>query len=122
MKTMKKRGISVLEYAAVLIMIMMGLFLMRRPIARVFMGRFQSMGDSFMHGQQYDPLRTLECGKFVKYDHELKQWEEPIWYEYTCYEDCMHHRNDPCDQGNVSERRECCAQQCVDARCLELEP
>ncbi|MDP8265725.1 MAG: hypothetical protein P9M07_02130 [Candidatus Aceula meridiana] len=133
----KKKAFSTLEYTACIVFIIASLMIMRKPIARIFMGRWKTLGDSFMHGQQldYDPNVTRECGQYVPIvdPEELPLvWGDPVWYNYRCYECCMD-RIGPttCPAGLATAadllgcraeadpllRRACCADACKDEDC-----
>lgn len=73
----------------VLVVLFLGAILvMQKQIARVFYGRWQSMGDGFAHGQQYDPQKTLECRRYVSYNDEGEVTLD-LWYSQVCYTCCM---------------------------------
>ena len=70
---------SILEYIMVLMVVIAALMLMQKYIVRAFAGRWQSTGDSFGYGRQYDPAKTKE-----------RAWSarEKIWYDKPCYDAC----------------------------------
>jgi len=135
-KRHNKKAFSTVEYTAAIVFLIAALMVMKKPIARIFMGRWKTAGDSFMHGQQidYDPSVTTECGRHVPIvDPEAVPlvWGDPVWYNYRCHECCMD-RNGPasCPSPGVPpaiascrvlvdylERQGCCADACEDGAC-----
>ena len=51
----KKKASSVIEYMALIVFILTAFFVFQRYILKGLSGRWQSVGDTFGHGKQYDP-------------------------------------------------------------------
>ena len=60
-KPFVRRATSTLEYALLLVVIMMAFFISQKYIVRGFAGRWKDVGDTFGFGRQYDPKNTTEC-------------------------------------------------------------
>ncbi len=55
-----KKGISMLEYVTVIVIIVSALLAMRFYLKRSISGSFRSSGDAFGQGRQYEPGVTVE--------------------------------------------------------------
>src|SRR3989338_9750884 len=66
-----KRATAVIEYTALLVIIMLVFLSFQKYVIRGFAGRWKEAGDAFGYGRQYDPVKTTEC-----------VWSEPYqnWY------------------------------------------
>lgn len=132
-KRHRNRAVSTVEYAMLIIIILGGLFLMRKQIARAVMGRWKAVGDSFGQGQQYAPGITQECGLYAARNTSGTGWSTETWYYQTCYECCMDTIASSCyrPEGNIlqaaldvcrakstsDEKRKCCALACESSAC-----
>ncbi len=87
----KRKAMSTMEYVILIVMIISVLLVMRKPIARVFFGRWKSLGDGFSQGQQYDPTLggTVECGRYVPRNATGNGWGSEVWFSYDCYACCI---------------------------------
>jgi len=141
------RGASVIEYIILIVMFLTAILVMQKQIARGMFGRWKSLGDTFGHGEQYDPATTLECGRHVPRVSASGQtsWGNEIWYERKCFEccryinaatgnyaascsgflpsggtlaECRSDTSHPSDYGKST----CCAQGCKSTTCENLTP
>ena len=128
----KTKATSTIEYVILIVAFIAALIAMRTQIARTFMGRWKTLGDTFSQGRQYDPHRTWECGRYVPRNSQDTGWDQEIWYEELCYQCCMETQLNNCKppdttfQGSLgktgegcrnpdltkNEKRECCARGC----------
>jgi len=109
-----KKAQSVIEYTVIITLFLGVIGLIFPYLKRGVSGRWQSVGDFFGHGRQYEANDdTLEC----EYDR-LNDY----WYEVDCYEEKK------CDKacfgrvaenGNRSSEEECklCISQCWNGFC-----
>jgi len=77
-KLRKKIAQSLLEYIFLVTLILFGFLTFQKYITRGFVGRWQSTGESFGFGRQYDPNATVECAYDFQYTNQ--------WYGVACYE------------------------------------
>lgn len=73
------RGISVLEYTMLIIIILGVLFVMQFYIARAFHGRWKATGESFGFGRQYESGKTVDCV------YSQLNVDFGAWYNNDCY-------------------------------------
>lgn len=88
---------STIEYITLFTIIILAIFAMQKYVLRGLNGRVKSSMDSFGHGRQYDPKRTLEC----EYDYVYTN----KWYSVATFEDFGCH----CDRltSNTTTCHEC---------------
>ena len=79
MKIFSKKAVSAIEYAVLLVIIMMALLFMQKYIVRAMAGRWKAVGESFSAGRQYDPRATTECAWFSS--PQLNQWYNPQCFD-----------------------------------------
>lgn len=133
------RGSSVIEYIILIVMLLTAILVMQKQIARGFFGRWKNLGDTFGHGEQYDPTTTLECGRFVPRLPNPPYWGNEIWYNQKPF-DCCRYINaaignyaTSCSgfSGNVEtcrnkpteyEKTKCCAEGSQSTACTNLTP
>ncbi len=96
---LNRKGLSIIEYAVLIVMVLSALFIFKDQIKRAFFGRYKSAGDSFAYGRQYEGPRTLDCA------HRTIDSAD-VWYDQSCYEHKQAEANN-CPSGN--------AQACEDA-------
>ena len=90
---MRKKGQSVVEFTAVVILILGAFLLLQKYIVRGFSGRWKGIGDSLGQGRIYDPKKTVACA----YDPTLGVWFEKNCYKTTCEDGCFPVRGAGCD-------------------------
>ena len=130
----EKKAVSTIEYIIVIVMFIAAILLMHKQISRSFFGRWKDLGNNFGQGEQYDPHRTTECGRYVD---PLTGGE--IWYWQPCYECCIYTGvlSDTCENqfsfvggasaveqcriGAVDEQRKCCAQGCASSNKCDFD-
>ncbi len=78
MRTLNNKGISIIEYAILFIIVMGAFLLMREYIQRGVHHQWNKTGQSFAFGRQYDAQKTIECG----FDGTLNQWYDRNCYQY----------------------------------------
>jgi Flp pilus assembly pilin Flp len=59
-----KKGIFILEYVALVALVVLALLAMRIYLKGAVCGRFRSAADSFGMGRQYDPNQTTETNNW----------------------------------------------------------
>ena len=108
------RASSTIEYAVLVLLFIGAIVAMNKQVRRVFFGRWKSVGDSFGHGQQYDPNKTLECQRYANHSSDAGQWTWEIWYSQACYECCMDKEStsDCTEQGFNGSLQNTTADQC----------
>lgn len=81
----KKSGQSLLEYIALVVMILATFWVFQKYIARGFAGRWKAVGESMGQGRIYDPRGTTECIFDFQYTN--------LWYDKACFDatpcDCL---------------------------------
>jgi len=78
-KRKKTTGQSLVEYLA-LVALLLGVFLaFQKYIARGFSGRLKASADALGHERVYSPGKTIECGY-------LDDGGSPDWYNLDCFE------------------------------------
>lgn len=84
---LQQKAVAVLEYMALMVLLMACLLLFNRYIVRGFFGQWKKAGDVFGHGRQYDPRvfgvggdqgGTLECYC------EKKHLDSSVWVPTRC--------------------------------------
>lgn len=55
-----RRGSAVLEYAALIVVVVAGMLSMAIVMKRSLAGQWRGVGDSFGHGRQYEPGVTVK--------------------------------------------------------------
>ena len=73
-----KTGQSVLEYIALIVIVIVSIIIIQTYVTRGFSGRWKDVGDSFGYGRQFDPNRTHECD----FDYQFTN----RWYSPSCFE------------------------------------
>lgn len=73
-----KQGQSIIEYAALLMFVLIAFLIFQKYMVRGFAGRWKGVGDSLGGGQIYDPRKTLECTFDPVYTN--------LWYNEACYQ------------------------------------
>ncbi len=100
-----KKGQSVLEYATLIIFILIVFLAFQKYIVRGLSGRWKSSADGFGYGRQYSPNKTVECVQF----------NATVWYDAKCYD------STPCDcetiQANVITCNDCVTITCSNPLC-----
>ena len=91
-----------LEYSALLVLVLAGFIAMHIYISRGFAGKWKDAGDSFGSGRQFDPNFTEECA----YSETLLSW-----YEVTCFEQRK-------NQGRIDQLFNDCYEGCGIQRCI----
>ncbi len=133
-----KEGSSTIEYIILIVMFLTAILVMQKQVARGFFGRWKNLGDTFGHGEQYDPNATLECGRYVPRIGQTG-WGTEIWYEQKCFECCRYvnaasgnyatscsgfnpaaNSLTNCRNSALSDynRHKCCAQGCQSTQCF----
>ena len=101
-KLTPRKGQSVIEYVTLITIVVFGLLLMQKYVARGLYGRWKGTGDALGHGRLYDPgitngffgfntnsAKTIECAYDPIYTNR--------WYDHDCYEkfcDCQSMQSD----------------------------
>ena len=73
----QKKATAMLEYSALLVLVLAGFIAMHIYISRGFAGKWKDAGDSFGSGRQFDPDFTEECA-CSEAAHQ--------WYNVPCFE------------------------------------
>ncbi|HBO98061.1 MAG TPA: hypothetical protein DE315_02915 [Candidatus Omnitrophica bacterium] len=80
-----KRGQSLIEYAALIVVVLWAFWVFQKYMARGFSGRWKAVGESLGQGRIYDPRLTTEC--------IFDPYETNLWYDQPCFEssgcDCL---------------------------------
>jgi hypothetical protein len=97
MNILNKKGMSVVEYAVLFIIIIGAFLVMKNYIQRGMFGSWGQAGQTFAFGRQYDPQKTIECG----FDEQSN-----LWYDQHCF------NNSNCTVGNTSCEEGCSASSC----------
>ncbi len=94
-KKNKSRGVTTVEYCALVVMILSAFwFGLRGYIQRGMQGRWKAAGDAFGQGRQFEPKgdgavsRTEECF----YSEEVHKWVDLECFETDC--DCTKENDD----------------------------
>ncbi len=106
MKTLRKKGISIIEYSVLIVIVISAFFVMRNYIQRGIHGNWGKTGQSFAYGRQYDPQKTIECA----FDQQSGQW-----YDRNCYLYADHHaacNGDASCEENIITSGVCAASSC----------
>ena len=127
------KAASIIEYTVLIVMFVTAIFFMYKQIGRSIFGRWRDLGDSFGQGEQYDPDKTLECGRYVpRVLHQgTWKWGTEMWYAQNCYQCCMSTYESTCPGftsagGTLNEcreeeealgKRDCCAKGCESSNC-----
>ena len=84
------KGQAVFEYMILLIFIITAFLIFQKYIVRAMSGRWKSVGDTFGHGQSYDPDNTIECATFgsvdMSEDPRFATGNPGVWYEVNCFD------------------------------------
>jgi hypothetical protein len=109
-----KKGQSILEYMTLVVFILSAFFVSQQYIVRAFSGNWKRSGDSFAHGEQYDPRAfgnngdqggSAECF----FSPRINAWVDRDCYHATCGSLCSLYSSVP---GCVT-----CANGCASAVC-----
>ena len=73
----EKKATAMLEYSALLVLVLAGFIPMHIYISRGFAGKWKDVGDSFGSGRQFDLNFTEECACSEVFNR---------WYEVTCFD------------------------------------
>ncbi len=140
----KTNGQATIEFIVILTILLAGLIVFQKYIARGLYGRWKGIGDSFGQGRVFDPERTIECsfddiyhrfildrnrfqndpdgeGGWSPRDEAVLTTDNGVWYDKGCYERRCENR---CEKTHVSKFakyiicREC-IDTCVTAECSE---
>jgi len=90
MNVKNKKGLSVLEYAILVIIIISAFLVMRNYIQRGIYGVWGKTGQSFAFGRQYDSQKSIDCA----FDEQSN-----LWYDRNCIDSLV---NQECTSGNPS--------------------
>ena len=82
----KKTGQSIMEYIAVLIIVMAALLAFQKYIKYAFNARWKGVGDSMGYGRLYNPGNTFECAFDFQYTNF---WYKTDYFEGHCIADCF---------------------------------
>jgi hypothetical protein len=77
---MNNKGMAILEYALLFLILIGAYQTMQFYISRAFQGQFKKSGDSLGMGRRYDPKATAECA-YTQYNSDYG-----FWYNDTCLE------------------------------------
>jgi hypothetical protein len=78
-----KRGISMIEYVLLIVVVMGILFAMWPQITRAMAGRWKSSGDAMGFGRRFDSQRSTEC-TFAQVTPAYG-----VWYDNNCYQQAV---------------------------------
>lgn len=81
------KGQAVFEYIFLLTFIIIAFLIFQKYIVRAMSGRWKSVGDTFGHGQSYDPGNTVECATFGAVTEDARFPASGVWYEVGCFND-----------------------------------
>lgn len=77
MNWINRKGISILEYILLFIILISAFLIMKGPLQRALNGKWGQTGQSFAFGRQYDPQKSIDCA----FDPGTGKW-----YDYNCYQ------------------------------------
>lgn len=100
-KISRTRATSILEYTALLTIILVAFLFFQKYIVRGFAGRWKEAGDSLGYGRQYDPTKTVECS----YSETFNKW-----YVEECFSSQLN--------SNYQSLFSACRQSCVNSGTL----
>ncbi len=75
----KKTAASIVEYMALVIIVIGGMIVISPYVIRAFGGSWKKSGDAFGMGRRYNG-NTVEC------DYSQLDANNGIWYDATCYQ------------------------------------
>jgi len=78
-----KKGVSIIEYAMLIMVILGTLYVMQFYISRAFNGHWKAAGDSLGYGRQYSATKTAECV------YSQLDANNGIWYDNNCYQQAV---------------------------------
>jgi len=90
-KRRRKKGQTVVEFAAVVLFILAAFVIFQKYIVRGFSGRWKQVGDAIGQGKIYDGQLTIECA----YDPSTGAWFDQDCYEANCQANCYPARREP---------------------------
>jgi hypothetical protein len=90
---LRKKGQSVVEFAAVVMFILAAFLIFQKYIVRSFSGRWKQVGDVLGQGRIYDPKKTIECA----FDPPTGVWFDKQCYDVNCTGACLPVRGGGCD-------------------------
>lgn len=72
-----KRGAAIIEYAMLIIMVLLAIMVFRHYFVGSLGGKHKSVGDTFGFGRQYDKDLTVACA-----------WDQDqqVWYDEVCFD------------------------------------
>lgn len=74
---MNIKGVSILEYIALLLIVTSAFLIMQKYIQRGFYSKWAQAGQSYGFGRQYDSQRSIDCA----FDPQSN-----TWYDYNCFQ------------------------------------
>lgn len=105
-KMTNKKGLSIIEFMVLFVIIIAAFMIMRNYIQRGLFGKWKEAGQSFTYGRQYDPSKTVECS----FDEQSN-----LWYDRNCFDylkstpSCV--SNSSCDEAIITNGS-CSASSC----------
>jgi hypothetical protein len=85
MKIKSNNGANILEYIALILIIVSAYIVMKEVISRGLFSKYKSSGESFAFGRQYDPKTTTVCKEDVVSFNPDGSAGETIMYDEDCY-------------------------------------
>jgi len=95
MRFLNRKAFSIVEYAALLIIVISAFLIMKTYIQRGIHGNWGKTGQTFAFGRQYDPQNTIECG----YDDTAN-----MWYDRNCL---VSYTAAACSDGSTCSKAQC---------------
>lgn len=89
LRSKRKKGVALIEYTMVIIIVIMALLFLQKFIVRGFAGRWKDVGDTFGYDKQYDPTATIRCAWF-------EDGNRSRWYEVDCFDNKVELYYDNC--------------------------
>lgn len=109
----KRRGQSVIEFAALLMFILAVFLVFQKYIVRGFSGRWKGVGDALGEGRIYDPKKTIECAYSKFFAEKDGRWYDRACFERECEDACLKSRERP----GAAEACDTCLADCGSEYC-----
>ena len=74
---MNAKGVSILEYIILCLIVISAFLIMKDYIQRGFYSKWAQSGQAYANGRQWDSQRSIDCA----FDPQSK-----TWYDYNCFQ------------------------------------
>lgn len=101
----RKKAQSNVEVMALITFLLVIFFVFSKYLLRGFTGRWQATGNTFGHGRQYDPNKTVECRYYEGPQNNQNRpriWFRAHYFEEHCTDSCLKGRGDIGYSGGTS--------------------